>query len=61
MGKYENEMPKIFVEELMDLEFNNQISLSIYELCGPLTLLIYNRCNEISNKYYDFKDLRVFN
>ena len=61
MSKYEREIPKIFMEELMEQEFNNQVSISILELCGPLTLLVFNRCIEISYKYYDFKDLRVLN
>jgi hypothetical protein len=27
---------------------------------GPLTLLIYNRCINLSFKYYEFRDLRIY-
>lgn len=36
-----NEIPKIWQEELLDPENDNQICRAIIDECGPLTLLTY--------------------
>jgi len=48
-----------FLEEIFYEEYENPITASILKGCGPLTLLIFNRCINLSHKYPDFKDFRI--
>ena len=49
-----------FLEELIYEEYDTPISVSILTQAGPLTLLIYNRCLNLSFKYFEFRDLRMY-
>ena len=58
MLDFEDRIPKIWLEDLLDEQYDNSVSIAIMETCGPITLLIYNRCMELSAKYVEMKDLR---
>ncbi len=49
-----------YLEELIYEEYDTPISVSMLTYAGPLTLLIYNRCINLSFKYYEFRDLRIY-
>lgn len=54
------ELPKIFMEELLDPRFDNQLSIAILKESGPLTLLLFNRSLDLSHRYHEFKELRLY-
>lgn len=54
------ELPKIFMEELLDQRFDNQLSIAILKESGPLTLLLFNRSLDLSHRYHEFKELRLY-
>lgn len=58
MSDYEHEIPHIWAEELLKEEFESSMAVALIETCGPITLLIYKRCIEISYKYTEMNDLR---
>jgi len=39
--EFEHEIPKMWLEELLDEDNDTQIAAAIMELCGPLTLFVY--------------------
>ena len=56
--KHERKIPSLFREEILDEEYDTPASISIMEKCGPLTLLVYNRCIAITNRYPEMRELR---
>lgn len=53
-------MPEEFLEELLDTRFNNQLSLDILRNSGALTLLMFNRCLDLSYRYSEFREIRLY-
>ena len=49
-----------YLEELIYEEYDSPISVSMLTHASPMTLLIYNRCINLSFKYYEFRDLRIY-
>ena len=47
-------------EELTDKRFDNSLSANILVRFGPLTLLMFNRLLDVSHRYHEFKELRLF-
>ena len=60
MHDYVNLLPKEFAEELLDQRFDNPLSVSILVHSGPLTLLIFNRSLDLSHRYSEFRDIRMY-
>jgi hypothetical protein len=58
MKDFEARIPQIWLEDLLDDELDNSVSVAIMESCGPITLFVYNRCIELSGKYVEMKELR---
>ena len=58
MLDFEDRIPKIWLEDLLDEQYDNSVSVALMETCGPITLFVYNRCMELSAKYVEMKDLR---
>ena len=48
----------MFQEELLDEKNQCDMSTSIIDLCGPLSLLTFIRCMELREKYEEFKDIK---
>tara|TARA_B110000285_G_C14943608_1_gene523250 strand:- start:28 stop:360 length:333 start_codon:yes stop_codon:yes gene_type:complete len=55
---FEPIIPKIWKEELLDEEYDSPLSIAILEMCGPITLMIFNRCTDLAEKYFEMRDLR---
>lgn len=53
-------IPKEFTEELLDKRFDNSLSVAILLSSGPLTLLIFNRSLDLSHRYSEFRDIRLY-
>ena len=53
-------IPEEFMEELLDKRFNNRLSVDILCNSGALTLLLFNRCLDLSFRYPDFRELRLY-
>lgn len=53
------QIPAIFHEELIIPAAANQTSIALLEYCGPITLLIYQRCLDLEKKYSEFKDMKT--
>ena len=47
-------------EELTHQKYDNQLSAGILAKFGPLTLLLFNRLLEVSHRYSEFKELRLY-
>ena len=58
MIDYEEKIPYIWREELLNEENDNSISIALMETCGPATLFVYTRCLDLASKYHDMKELR---
>ena len=55
---FEEVIPKIWREEILDEEYDSPISIAILEMCGPITLMVFNRCTDLAEKYNEMRDLK---
>lgn len=53
-------MPEEFLEELLDKRFDNRLSVDILRDSGALTLLLFNRSLDLSYRYAEFRDIRLY-
>lgn len=58
ISDYESKVPAIWREELLDVDNDNTIAVSILETCGPVTLMVYNRASDLAHKYIEMKEFR---
>ena len=59
MDRQEKNIPAVWREELLEEdEGESSLSVTIFEMCGPLLLLLYKRCILYSSVYEELKDLR---
>lgn len=54
------QIPPIFHEEMIVASTANQVSQAVLEYCGPVTLLMFQRCLDLQQKYEEFKDMKQF-
>lgn len=55
---FEDVIPKIWREEILDEEYDSPLSIAILEMCGPITLMVFNRCTDLAEKYHEMRDLK---
>ena len=60
MLDYVHMIPREFAEELLDKRFDNSLSIDILMNSGPLTLLLFNRSLDLSHRYSEFRDIRLY-
>jgi len=57
MKEHESIIPKIWQEELLHEENDTALAQALVEECGPLTLMVYHRLLQLSQEFYEFKQL----
>lgn len=60
LERYVRLMPEEFMEELLDKRFDNRLSVEILRHSGALTLLLFNRCLDLSYRYSEFREIRLY-